>query len=45
MATTTKSIVPLLATYVLILLLILLGIGFWIGYAIGRKRERRLHIE
>jgi hypothetical protein len=45
MATTTKSIVPLIVTYVLILLLILLGIGFWIGYAVGRKRERRLHIE
>jgi hypothetical protein len=38
---TMKSIIPMAVFYAVLLLLILLGIGFWIGYVIGRKRGRR----
>jgi len=39
--TTMKSFIPLAVFYALLLLLILLGIGFWIGYVIGHKRGQQ----
>jgi len=36
---TMKSIIPLAVFYLLIIVLIILAIGFWIGWAVGRKRH------
>jgi len=41
MPAVTKSIWPIAIIYTLLVLLILLGIGFWIGFVVGRKRGRR----
>lgn len=38
---TMKSIIPIVVFYAVLLLLILLGIGFWIGYVIGHKRGKQ----
>jgi len=41
MPTTTRSIVPLIVMYVVILLLIFTVLPLWIGYIWGRKNGRR----
>ncbi|HEV2722490.1 MAG TPA: DUF4331 family protein [Thermoanaerobaculia bacterium] len=37
--TTMKSIIPMVVFYLIIIVLIILAIGFWIGWAVGRRRH------